>query len=157
MLFELWFWTRLLRVAWIARRSNQSILKKSVLNIHWKDWNWSSNTLVTWCKELDHWKRPWCWERLRAGGNRGWDGPLTQWTWVWANSRRWWRTGKPGILQSVGLQESDMTEWLKTTIHLGAYCCARLTARAEGSPHSPALLMCMFWVCYRHHYLQASM
>ena len=51
--------------------------RKSVLNIHWKDWcwSWSSNTLATCCKELTHWKRPWCWERLKAkeGGSRGWD------------------------------------------------------------------------------------
>ena len=64
-------------------------------------WNWSSNTLATWSKEPTH---CWCWERLKAGGegdNRGWDGwmvSLTQWTWVWANSRRQWRTGKPGVL-----------------------------------------------------------
>ena len=48
-------------------------------NIHWKDWcwSWSSNTLATWCEELNHWKRPWCWERLKAGGegdDRGWGG-----------------------------------------------------------------------------------
>ena len=66
--FELWCWGRLLRVPWTARRSNQSILRKSVLNIHWKDWSWSSNTLATWCEELSHWKRSWCWERLKAGG-----------------------------------------------------------------------------------------
>ena len=61
--FELWYWRRLLRV-WTARWSNQSILRKSVLNIHWKDWcwSWNSNTLATWCKELTHWKRPWSWE-----------------------------------------------------------------------------------------------
>ena len=53
----------------------------------------SSNTLATWCKELTHWKRPWCWERLKAGGegdDRGWAGwmaSLTRWTWVWASSR----------------------------------------------------------------------
>ena len=53
------------------------------------------------------WKRPWYWERLRAGGegdDRGWYGWMaspTQWTWVWANSRRWWKTGKPGVLQSI--------------------------------------------------------
>ena len=63
----------------------------------------------TWCEEPTHWKRPWGWERLRAGegGDRGWDGwmaSLTQWTWVWANSRRQWRTGKPGMLQFIGLQ-----------------------------------------------------
>ena len=72
--FELWCWRRLLRVPWTARRSNQSILKKtkkkSVLNIHWKDWCWSRNfnTLATWCKELIYWKRPWCWERLKEKG-----------------------------------------------------------------------------------------
>ena len=55
-------------------------------------------------------KRPWCWERWRVGGeggDRGWDGwmaSLAQWMWVWVNSRRWWRTGKPGVLQSTGSQ-----------------------------------------------------
>ena len=86
--------------------------RKSTLNIHWKDWcwSWNSNTLATWCEEPTHWKRSWCWQRLktrREGDNRGWDGwraSLTQQTWVWANSRRWWRTGKPGVLQSMGLQ-----------------------------------------------------
>ena len=93
--FELQCWRRLLRVPWTARRSNQSILRKSVLKIHWKDWcwSWNSNTLATWCEELTHWKRPWCWKRLRAGegGNRRWVGWMaspTWWTWVWANSRR---------------------------------------------------------------------
>ena len=70
---------------------------------------WNSNTLATWCEELTHLKRPWCWERLKAGDrdDRGWDGwmaSLTRWTWVWASSRSWWWTGKPGVLQSTGLQ-----------------------------------------------------
>ena len=86
--------------------------RKSVLNIHWKDscWSWNSNTLATWCEELTHLKRPWCWERLKAGeegDNRRWDGwiaSLTWWTWVWASSRNWWWTGKPGVLQSMQLQ-----------------------------------------------------
>ena len=60
-----------LTVPWTAVILNQSILKKSTLNIHWKDWCESSNTLVTWCEELTHWKWPWCWERLRAGGEEG--------------------------------------------------------------------------------------
>ena len=80
--------------------------------IHWKDWcwSWNSNTLATWCEELTYWKRPWCWERLRAGGegdDRGWDGwmaSLTQWTWVWVNSWSWWWTGRPGVLQLMGFQ-----------------------------------------------------
>ena len=68
--FELWCWGILLRVSWTARKSNQSILKRSVLGVHWKDWcwSWNSNTLAIWCKELTDWKRPWCWERLKAGG-----------------------------------------------------------------------------------------
>ena len=87
-------------------------LRKSVLNIHWKDWcwSWNSNTLVTWCKELSHWKRPWCWERLKTGGegdNRGWDGWMassTQWIWIWASSGSWWWTGRPGVLRFMGSQ-----------------------------------------------------
>ena len=61
--FELWCWRRLLKVRWTARWSNQSMLKRSVLGVHWKDWcwSWNSNTLATWCKELTHLKRPWCW------------------------------------------------------------------------------------------------
>ena len=78
----------------------------------WKDWcwSWNSNTLATWCKELTHLNRPWCWEILKAGGegyNRGWDGwmaSLTQWTWVWVNSGSWWWTRRPGVLQSMGSQ-----------------------------------------------------
>ena len=66
--------------------------------------------LVTWYEKLIHWKRPWCWERLKAGGegdDRGWDGwmaSLTWWTWVWVSSRCLWWTGKPGMLQSMGLK-----------------------------------------------------
>ena len=94
--FILWCWRKLLRVPWTAKRSNQSVLKEINLNIHWKDWcwNWSSNTLATWCKELTYWKRHWCWEKLKAGSegdDRGWDGWMTsstQWMWVWANCRR---------------------------------------------------------------------
>ena len=95
--------------------------RKGVLNIHWKDWcwRWSSSTLATLCKELSHLKRPWCWERLKAGGegdDRGWDGWMaspTQWTWVWVSSRSWWWTGKPGVLQSMGserVRHNWMTE-----------------------------------------------
>ena len=73
-------------------------------------WSWNSNTLATWCEDLTHLKRPWCWERLRAGGegdDRGWDGWMaspTWWTWVWVNSGSWWWTGRPGVLQSMGSQ-----------------------------------------------------
>ena len=121
--FELWYWRRLLRVPWAARRSNQSILKE-ILNIHWKDWcwSWNSDTLATWSEELTQLKRPWCWERLKAGGEedgRGWDGwmaSLTQWTWVWVKT--------PGVGDGQGglaccgpwgCKDSDKTEWLNWT------------------------------------------
>ena len=86
--------------------------RRSVLGVHWKDWcwSWNSNTLATWCEELTHLKRPWCWERLRAGGegdDGSWDGWMaspTQWTWVWVGSRSWWWTGQSGVLQFMGSQ-----------------------------------------------------
>ena len=78
------------------------------------------NTLATWWEELTHWKRPWCWERLQAGGkgnDRGWDGwhHWLNWTWVWVSSGSWWWTGRPGGLQVMGSQRlSDWTDWLTT-------------------------------------------
>ena len=98
-------------VLWSARKLNWSILKEI-------NHEYSLEELMLKLKlqyfgpliELTHWKRPWWWERLRAGGegdNRGWDGwmaSLTQWTWIWANSGRQWRTRKPGVLQSMGSQ-----------------------------------------------------
>ena len=67
-------------------------------------------TEATWCEELTHWTISFSWETLKTGGkgdSREWDGrmaSLTWWTWVWASSRRWLWTGKPGILQSLGSQ-----------------------------------------------------
>ena len=66
--------------------------------------------MATWCKEMTHLKRPWCWEWLKVGGegdDRGWDGwmtSLTQWMWVWVDSGSWWWTGSPGVLPSTELQ-----------------------------------------------------
>ena len=108
--------------------------RKSVLNIHWKDWcwSWNSNTLASWCKELTHLKRPWCWERLKVGDerdDRGWDGWMaspTQWTWVWVSFGDWWWTGKPDVLQSMGSQRVGH-DWLIWTKHMHVYarivCC----------------------------------
>ena len=86
--FELGCWRRLLRVPWTARRFNQSILKEisPVCSLEDWCWNWSSNVLATWFEELTHLKRPWCWERLKVGGEGdhrgggGWMASLTQWT-----------------------------------------------------------------------------
>ena len=98
---------------------------KSVLNIHWKDWcwRWNSNTLATWWEELTPWKRPWCWERLKAGGEGWWhhwfDGHEFEWTPGVGNG-----TGRPGMLQSMGQKESDMTEWLNWTEAFSVHLCA---------------------------------
>ena len=121
--FEPWYWRRLLRAPWTARRCNQSILNEISLIC----WSWNYNPLATWCKELTDCKRSWCWERLKAGGegdDRGWDdwmASLYIWAWVWVNSRSWWWTGKPGMLQSMGSQRAGhdwATElnWIKFVI-----------------------------------------
>ena len=113
--FEQWCWRRLLRVPWTARRSNQSILKEisPEYSLEGRCWSWNSNTLSTWCEELTHWKKPWCWARLKAGRMKrgwGWDGWMaspTQWIRVGVSSRSCWGAGKPGVLQSMGLQRVE--------------------------------------------------
>ena len=119
--FELWCWRRLLRVPWPARRSNQSILKEisPEYSLEGLMLKLKLQYFGTLCEALTHWKRCWCWERLKAGGERDDRGPdaLTWCTWVWASSGSWWWTGKPSMLQSVGLQSqaqlSDWTELMK--------------------------------------------
>ena len=76
----------------------------------------------------DDLKRPWCWERLKAGregDDRGWDGwmaLLTQWAWFWINSRSWWWTGRPGVLQSMGSQRVGH-DWAAELILVSLICC----------------------------------
>ena len=131
--FELWCWRRFLRVPWTARRSNQSILREIspeysleglMLKLKLqekKKKSWNSNILATWCEELAHWKRPWCWEKLKDGGkgdDRGWDGWMaspTQWTWVWVNSRVDDGQGGLACHSPWGDKELDMTERLNWT------------------------------------------
>ena len=92
-----------------------------------------AETPILWprCEELTHLKRPWCWERLKVGGegdDRGWDGwmaSLIQWTWVWVNTRSGWWTGKPSVLQSQRVRhnrvkELNWTDWLNRGFPGGA-------------------------------------
>ena len=97
--------------------------RKSVLNIHWKDWGWSwnFNALATWWEKPSHLKRPWCWERLRAGGqgdDREWDGWMVsppQWTWVCINSGVHDGQGGLACCSPWGHKKSDTTERLTWT------------------------------------------
>ena len=119
------FWTvvleKLLRAPWTARRSNQSILKEISPQYSLEDWCWSSNTLATWSKSPLIGKDPeagkdWRQEEKKTTENEmaGWY--LTERTWVWASSRRQQRTGKPGVLQSMGLQSQTwLSDWTTTT------------------------------------------
>ena len=117
--FELWCWRRLFEIPMDCKEI-QPVHPKG--NQSWiffgrTDAEDETNSLAPWCEELTHWKRPWCWERLKARGEGddrvwdGWIGSLTQWTWVWVTSGRWERTGKPGMLQSMELVGHD---WVTT-------------------------------------------
>ena len=84
-----------------------------------------AETLATWCKELTHWKRSWCWERLKAGGegdDRGWDGwkaSLTWWTWVWASSGSWWWTEKTcAAVHEVAKSRTQLSDWTELNWHV---------------------------------------
>ena len=108
--FELWRWKRLLRVPWTARRSDQSILKEINPEYSLEGLMLKLQYFGHLTQRADSLEKTWCWERWKAGGKgdyRGWDGWMvspTEWAWFWPSSRRLWRTGKPGVLQSVGLQ-----------------------------------------------------
>ena len=110
--FELWCWRRLLRVPWTARRCNQSILKEISPGISLEGMMLKLKLQyfghLMW--RVDSLEKTQIWEGLGAGGegdDRGWDGwmaSLTRRTWVWVNSRSWWWTGRPGVLQFMGSQ-----------------------------------------------------
>ena len=124
--FELWCRRRLLRVPWTIRRSDQSILKEisPEYSLEGLMLKLKLQYFANLMQELTHWKRPWCWVRLKAGGEgdgRGWDDWMasrTRWTWVWASSESWWLTGKPGVLQSMGLEKSWtwLSDWTEQTV-----------------------------------------
>ena len=133
---ELWCWRRLLRVPWTARRCNQSVNPKGILNTHWKDWCWSSNTLATWCEEPTHWKRPWCWERLKAGGEGG------------QQRMRWF----DGIIDKIDMSWSKLRETAKDreAWHSADHRVAK--SRTQLSDWTPQLLHCSLCLLDYIHY-----
>ena len=122
--FEPWCWRWLFRVPLTARRSNQSILKEIS-----PEYSLEGVMLKLKLQYFGH--LIWRCERLKAGregDDRGWNGWMaspTQWTWVWASSRSWWWTGKPGVLQSTGSHRvrhdrvTEMTEWTGENMQIG--------------------------------------
>ena len=126
-------WVKYLSLTVVLEKTLKSPLDcKEIQPVHPKgDQSWvfigrtdaEAETPILW--PPTHWKRPWCWEGLGAGGegdDRGWDGwmaSLTWWTWVWVTSGSLWRTGRPGVLRFTGSQrvghdwvtELNWTEW----------------------------------------------
>ena len=119
--------------------------RRSVLNINWKDWcwSWNSNTLATWCEELTHLKRPWCWERLRAegegddNGSDGWMASPTQWIWVWESLGIGDGQGGLACCSSWGHKKFDMTEQLNWT-ELSMVLTTRIRPNFPLSPSLPS-------------------
>ena len=129
-----------------------------MLGVHWKDWcwSWNSSTLATWCEELTHWKRPWCWEGLGAGGeedDRGWDGWMaspTLWEWVCINSGSWWWTERSGMLRFMGLQRvrhnwttelnwTDITDQIESDCNAGDLGLIPGSGRSSGEENGNSL------------------
>ena len=110
--FWMWCWRRLLRVPWTARRSNQSILREisPEYSLEGLMLKLKLQYLGYLMRRTDSLDKSLMVGKLKAGGegdDRGWDGwmaSLTWWTWVWVSSGSWWRTRKPGMLQSMGSQ-----------------------------------------------------
>ena len=122
--FELWCWRRLLSVPWTVRRSNQSILKEISL-----EYSLEGPIMKPKLQHFGHLMgRTDSLEKTLMlgkieGRRRGWDGwmiPPTRWTWIWAISRSWWWTGRPGVLQSMGSQRVKY-EWA-TEFNWTAHC-----------------------------------
>ena len=104
---------------------------------------WNFNTLATSCEELTHLKRPWCWERLKAGGERdngehdGWMASLTRWMQLWVNSGSWWWTGRPGVLQFMESQSrTRLSDWTELMILYMFQCHSPKSSHPRPLPQS---------------------
>ena len=114
--FEVWCWRRLLRVPWLQGNPTSPSYSKSIFNIHWKDWcwSWNSSTLASWYKELTHLKTPWCWERLKVGGEgdyRGWDVWMASPTLGVGDGKR----GLHATVHGVAKSRTQQNNWTEMT------------------------------------------
>ena len=117
--FELWCWRRFLRIPWTVKRSNQSIIKE--ISFGYSLEGLMLKVILQYFGHLmrrtDSFKIPWCWERLKVGGegdDRGWDGWIaspTWWTWVWVNSRSWWWTGRRAAVHGLAKSWTRLSNW----------------------------------------------
>ena len=119
--FELWYWRRLLRVSWTARRSNQSIIKEISPEYSLEGLMLKLNASGHLMQRTDSLEKTLMVEKIEGRMRRGrqrmrwWMASSTRWTWVWASSGSWWWIGKPDVRQYMGCKESDRTEQLKWT------------------------------------------
>ena len=133
---ELWYWRRLLRVPWTARKSNQSILMEIS-----REYSLEGLMLKLKLQYFGHlmqrtnsFEKTLMLERLKVGGkgdDRRWDdwmASMTHWTWIWVNSLCWWWTGKPGVLQSMGSQRVGYSWVTELNWHLFFPCHVILTS-----------------------------
>ena len=110
--FALWYWRRLLRIPWTARRSSQSILKEisPEYSLEGQMMKLKLQYLGHLMRRTDSFEKTWMLGKIEGRKRRGWqrmrwlDGITTQWTWVWVRSRGWWWTRRPGVQQSLGSQ-----------------------------------------------------
>ena len=134
-------------VSFTAMRSKQSVLKEinPEYSLEGLMLKLKLHALATWCEGPTHWKRPWCWERLRVRGeasDRGWDGwmvSLSQWTWAWVNSES---------CSSWGHSQTWLSDWTTTNIPLQGLNHTRfwpLTLSERSSGWRPEIRHCVLW------------
>ena len=144
---ELWCWRRLLRAPWLQIDQASPSESRWVLDVHWKHWywRWNSNKLDIWWIELTHLKRPWCWEKLKAGkegDNTGWDGrmvPPTQRILDTLNSETTYWIWKPGKFSTWGCKESNTSYLLNWN--------ERISLLEEGDCCFPSRCVTCVFVC----------